>query len=540
MAIALVGDPELLLLDEPTTGFDPAARREAWDAIRSLAPLGKTVVLSGIFIAFGNGVPDWILWRGSHRSGTSPSAPRPGSSTPRSPGETSRRRRVGTRRRRHRRPLLHLGATRRLSDGRTRTGVYRHRAKSRSQARSSRNSDTLRHVDPVRNPYSPGAGARPPALVGREREIEAMDVALQRLLLGRDGRSQLLTGLRGVGKTVLLNEFETLAVGRGWFHEHVEVAEEGDLVGRLVAALRRVLLAMDARRRIGERARRALGVLKAFALTVPGGVGISIDVEPVRGPADSGDLATDLAGLFVEVGEVAREHGTGVLLTVDELHYVRLEVLEALVMGLHRAVQRTLPVTVAGAGLPSLAALTGEAKSYAERLFLFPEIDSLDAEQAREALVVPAADEGVTWDGDALGAVVTATAGYPYFLQTFGQQAWNAAPGPDRITLADVDHSVRVALAELDDGFFRVRSGRTTDLERTYLRAMAELGPGPVRTGAVAELLGKRGAALSPVREALIKRALCYSPRWGEIAFTVPMYDRYLKRLIPTLDGGGI
>jgi hypothetical protein len=389
-------------------------------------------------------------------------------------------------------------------------------------------------VDPVHNPYSPGAGTRPPALVGREREIEAMDVALQRLRIGRDGRSTMLTGLRGVGKTVLLNEFEQIADGRGYFREHIEVTEDGDLPGRLAAAFRRVLLSMDARRRIGERIRRALGILKAFTLRLPGGE-LSIDVDAVHGPADSGDLATDLAGLFVELGEVARDHDAGVFVTIDELHYVRLETLEALVMGLHRAAQLTLPITVAGAGLPSLAALTGEAKSYAERMFTFPVIGSLPAGQAREALVLPAEDEGVRWEGAALDLVVEATAGYPYFLQEFGKQAWDAALGPAAITLDDVRHSIPVALAELDDGFFRVRSGRTSDPERAYLRAMAELGPGPVRTAAVAELLGKRPTGLTPTREALIKKALCYSPRWGEIDFTVPMFDRFMRRWIPDM-----
>ncbi|MGH9296093.1 MAG: ATP-binding protein, partial [Acidimicrobiales bacterium] len=213
-------------------------------------------------------------------------------------------------------------------------------------------------MDPVANPYSPGAGTRPPALVGRDGEIDSMDVALQRLKLGRDGRSQLLTGLRGVGKTVMLNEFEQVSDGRGYFHEHVEVAEDGDLSPRLAAAFRRILLAMDARKRIGERIRRALGVLRGFSLRLPGGLELGIDVEVVSGPADSGDLATDLAGLFSELGEVARDHDTGVLVTIDELHYAHLRTLEALVMGLHRAAQLRLPITVAGAGLPSLATLT--------------------------------------------------------------------------------------------------------------------------------------------------------------------------------------
>ncbi|MHB8245862.1 MAG: AAA family ATPase [Acidimicrobiales bacterium] len=388
-------------------------------------------------------------------------------------------------------------------------------------------------MDPVRNPYSPGAGTRPPALVGREREIEAMDVALQRLLLGRDGRSQLLTGLRGVGKTVLLNEFEQIADGRGYLRDHIEVTEDGNLPSRLAAGLRRVLLMMDAKQRVGERVVRALGVLKAFTLRLPNGPELAIDVDAVHGPADSGELSLDIAGLFVEVGELARDHRTGVLLTVDELHYCSRATLEALVVGLHRAAQLRLPITVAGAGLPSLAAVTGEAKSYAERMFTFPEIGSLPSDQAAEALVLPASDEGVEWQADALSLLVEATQGYPYFLQEFGKRAWDVAEGPDVITLDEVQRSIPVAVAELDDGFFRVRSGRTSDPERAYLRAMAELGPGPVKSGEVATLLGKKATAVAPTRDTLIRKALCYSPRWGEIDFTVPMFGEYMRRLVP-------
>lgn len=362
-----------------------------------------------------------------------------------------------------------------------------------------------------------------------------MDIALQRLMLGRDGRSQMLTGLRGVGKTVMLNEFEQLADGRGYFHQHVEVGEDGDLTSRLASAFRRALLSMDAKRRIGERVRRALGVLKAFSVRLPDGPEFSIEVDAVHGPADSGDLATDLSGLFVELGEVARDHHTGVFITIDELHYVALHTLEAVVMGLHRAAQLGLPITIAGAGLPSLATLTGEAKSYAERMFVFPVIGSLAVPQAREALVVPAADEGVGWEGAALDRVIEVTQGYPYFLQEFGKKAWEVAEGPNMITLGDVARSIPVATAELDDGFFRVRTGRTSDPERAYLRAMAELGPGPARSGEVAALLKKKMTALGPTRDGLIRKALCYSPRWGEIDFTVPMFDAFMKRWIPDL-----
>jgi hypothetical protein len=388
-------------------------------------------------------------------------------------------------------------------------------------------------VDPVNNPYSPGAGTRPPALVGRDAEIEAMDVTLQRLLRGANARSQLLTGLRGVGKTVLLNEFEDTAIGRGYFHEHIEVSEDGNLAPALAAALRRVLLAMDAKRRIGQDVLRALGVLKAFTLRIPGGLELSIDVDAVFGPADSGDLATDLAGLFVEIGEVARANEAGILLTIDELHYVDLPTFTALIVGLHRASQRRLPITIAGAGLPTLASLTGDAKTYAERMFTFPPIGSLTEEQSIEALQTPANDAGVEWTDEALARILPLTERFPYFLQEFGKRAWDVADGPDQITFDDVERSIPLATAELDDGFFRVRTGSISASERAYLRAIAELGPGPVRSSDVAAVLNKGIKAVGPVRDNLIKRALCYSPAWGEIAFTVPLFDQYMKRWIP-------
>jgi AAA ATPase domain len=389
-------------------------------------------------------------------------------------------------------------------------------------------------VDPVRNPYSPGAGSRPPALVGREREIDAMDVAVQRLLQGRDARSQLLVGLRGVGKTVLLNEFELIAGGRGFFHEHLEVNEDGALAPALVAAFRRALLAMDAKRRIGERIRRALGILKAFSLRFGlAGFEMAIDVDPVPGPADSGDLAMDLAALFVEIGEVAGDHDSGVLVTIDELHFVDRPTLTALIVGLHRAAQLRLPITIAGAGLPSLPAVAGEAKTYAERLFMFSSIESLAPDLAMEALTTPAADEGVRWDKGALRRIVDVTQGYPYFVQAFGKVVWDVANGPTRITLDDVERSLPVANAELDDGFYRARAERTNDTERRYLRAMAELEPGPIKSAEVAARLGRTTNALAPARDQLIKRALCYSPRLGEIDFTVPLFGDFMKRWLP-------
>jgi hypothetical protein len=268
-------------------------------------------------------------------------------------------------------------------------------------------------------------------------------------------------------------------------------------------------------------------------LKLPDGPEFGVDVEAVFGPADSGNLAQDLAGLFVEVGEVARDHDCGVLLTIDELHYVPLDVLAALVLGLHRANQLNLPVMIAGAGLPSLPTLAGEAKSYAERMFTFPIIGSLSAADASRALMEPAQYEGVHWDSDALEEILRLTEGYPYFIQEFGKQTWDVADGPERITAADLSRAIPVAIAELDDGFFQVRTGRLTDQERAYLRAMAELAPGPKKSSDVAGLLGKTTTALGPVRDRLLKKALLYSPRWGELQFTVPMFDQFMKRRMP-------
>jgi AAA ATPase domain len=358
-----------------------------------------------------------------------------------------------------------------------------------------------------------------------------MDVTLQRLLLGTNSQSQLLTGLRGTGKTVLLNEFEDLAAGRGYFYEYIEVNEDGALAPAIAAALRRVLLAMDAKRRIGEAVRRALGVLKAFTLRIPDGPELSIDVESVSGPADSGELGADLAGLFVEVGTIARAHGTGILLAIDELHYVDLATLTALLVGLHRATQERLPITISGAGLPTLASLAGQAKTYAERMFVISNMGTLTEPQAAEALETPARSEGVAWEDRAIAAALRLTNRYPYFLQEFGKHAWDVANGSDLITLDDFERSVPLSIAKLDDSFFLVRAGSTPG-ERSYMRAMARLGDGPVRTADVAAALRKSPNSLSPVRESLIKRAMCYVPARGEIAFTVPLFDEFIKRWI--------
>lgn len=388
-------------------------------------------------------------------------------------------------------------------------------------------------MDRVRNPFSPGAGTRPPLLVGRDPELEAMTVAIRRLGMGRFDRSMLLTGLRGVGKTVLLNEFGLIAEGEGWITAPLEVTEEVLLADALAAVTRRMLLELSVKERSRERARRALGVLRSFIkVHVPmgdSGGSLTIDLEPQPGPADSGHLDGDLAGILGELGQTAQIAGSGVLITLDEIQYLPKTALSALIVGLHRVSQLNLPLLVAGAGLPSLPGLAGEARSYAERLFSFVSIGSLDPSDARRALAEPVQDEGAAWDDDAIDLAVAETQGYPYLLQEFGKQAWNVADGPV-IRLADMRAAVALAIDDLDHGFFRARIDKTTDTERDYLRAMAALGPGPYKSGDVSRRMGKTTTQTAPVRDSLIKRGLCYAPRHGELAFTVPLFDAFVRR----------
>lgn len=387
----------------------------------------------------------------------------------------------------------------------------------------------------MRNPFNPGAGSRPPLLVGRDDQVEAMTVAVRRLSLGRFERSLLLKGLRGVGKTVLLNEFGQIAEGEGWLHEHIEATEDVRLAAAVASLARRALLELSFGERAKDRVHRALGVLRTFVrVHVPAGDAgsVVVDFDPLPGRADSGQLDSDLGGLFTELGEAARDAGTGVLITIDEIQYLRSDELAALIVGLHRISQSGLPVLVAGAGLPSLPGLAGEARSYAERLFTYVDIGSLGPADARQALVQPVIDEGAAWDDEAVAQVITLSKGYPYFLQEFGKQTWNVAQGPE-IAVADVTAATVLAIDDLDRGFFRARIDRTTDAERDYLRAMASLGgPGPYRSGDVARSMGKKTTQTGPVRDGLIKRGLCYAPRHGELAFTVPMFDEFVRRAL--------
>lgn len=390
----------------------------------------------------------------------------------------------------------------------------------------------------VQNPYSPGAGAPPPALVGRQQPLEDMDVALERRLIGRSAKGIMLTGRRGVGKTVLLAEFAARALRFGYVHEHIEAGDGVDFAREVASAVRRVLLQLQARQRrpmaraARAQVRRALGVLKAFSVRLPQGPEFTLEVAPVPGPADSGDLAIDLAGLLRETGEAARALSAGVLLTLDELQYLAPSDLSALIVGLHRVEQAALPVQVAGAGLPSLPGLLGEVRSYVERMFTFVDIGALSAPDIAEALSRPARDAGVHWTDEAIVRVAETSEGYPYFLQEFGKTSWDVAPGPSHIGLSDVTQGIPLAEAELDGSFFRVRFDRTTDGERAYLRAMAHLGPGPHATAEVAKAMRRTVQQVGSVRDSLIRRGLLFAPRWGLIDFTVPMFDRFLRRAL--------
>lgn len=387
-------------------------------------------------------------------------------------------------------------------------------------------------MDPVRNPYSPGAGTPPPALVGRDDELREFEVVIKRLTIGRSARSTMLTGLRGVGKTVLLNEFGKIARGQDWIHQHVEATEEIDLAEAVATMSRKAILQLDPAQRLAERRRRALGILKSFGLrwNIPDAGSVELTIDPVPGQADSGALEDDLADLFIELGDLARQQHLGILFTIDELQYLSREQLAALIVGLHRISQEQLPLVVVGAGLPSLPALAGEAKSYAERLFRFVSIGSLDHDEATIALADPALDERVAWNRDAIDRVFAMSEGYPYFLQEFGKQAWDVAPGPASIALADVMTAIPIANDELDTGFFAVRFDRTQPASRAYLLAMASQGAGPYRSGEVARQMGKSTRQVAPIRDSLIKRGLCYSPNHGVIDFTVPMFDQFVRR----------
>ncbi len=390
-------------------------------------------------------------------------------------------------------------------------------------------------MDPTLNPFSPGAGSQPPELAGRASVLEQARIALARLRAGRSAKSMILVGLRGVGKTVLLNRIRTEAENSGYKAEVLEAPEGKPLPNLLVPHLRRILYSLDAMQNVSEKVKRALRVLSSFLSGMRAKVGeveLQFGVDSEIGSADSGDLEADLGELFVAVGEAAADRKTAVLICIDELQYIRETEMSALIMAIHRVTQRALPLVIVGAGLPQILGLAGKSKSYAERLFDYPRVDKLADPDAWEALRGPVQRQQVDFADNALREITRVTQGYPYFLQQWGFEAWNISRGPE-ITLADVQCANSAAIRKLDQSFFRVRFDRLTPREKDYLRALAGLGHDPQRSGDIAESLSVKVQSVGPLRSALIKKGMIYSPAHGDTAFTVPLFDEFMLRTMP-------
>lgn len=390
-------------------------------------------------------------------------------------------------------------------------------------------------MDPVKNPFSPGAGSPPPELVGRDAILEQTRILLARILARRPEKSFLMTGLRGVGKTVLLNEMEKLAQQAGYRSILVEAHEEKPLGALLAPHLRRLLFELDRAANAGDKAKRALAVLKSFAGAVKvsyGELELGLDIDPARGVADSGDLEVDLADLFVSVAEAAADRNTGVAIFLDEVQYLSEIELSALIMAMHRMQQRQLPLLMIGAGLPILPALAGNSKSYSERLFSFPNLGPLSEAEAARAVQQPMRTASVDIEATALKEIYRLTEGYPYFIQEWGYVCWNAAE-TSPLTLDVVRQATSRVIERLDSNFFRVRFDRLTPREKACLRAMAGLGPGAHATGDVAAALGKRVTDISGLRSSLMRKGMIYSPSHGQMAFTVPLFDQFMLRAMP-------
>lgn len=390
-------------------------------------------------------------------------------------------------------------------------------------------------MDPIKNPYAPGAGTPPPELAGRDELRETVRIALERVRAGRPTKSILMVGLRGVGKTVLLDKLRDDAAASGMETIRVEAPENRSLPAILAPQLRQALLRLSRNEQAKELAQRALRGLAGFAKALKvkyQDIEVGMDFEPEPGLADNGDLEHDLQALLEVSGAAAKKAGTALVMFVDELQYVDEEQLASLITALHRSAQRSLPVVLVGAGLPQLPGKMGRAKSYAERLFDFPQIGPLSVQAARLAIRKPAAEQGINVNEDALDQIIKETRGYPYFLQEWGKHSWDVATSSP-ITLADVKHATTSAIAALDDSFFRVRFDRLTPLEKRYLRAMSDIGAGPHRSGDIAEKLGRDVTSLGPTRSQLIVKGMIWSPSHGDTAFTVPLFDAFMKRIMP-------
>ncbi len=390
-------------------------------------------------------------------------------------------------------------------------------------------------MDVIRNPFSPGAGTPPPALVGRQAVLNQAEVAMARVQRGRSEKSALLVGLRGVGKTVLLRTISDKAQELAYYSIFIETPEDAPLAELLVPPLRELLLKLDRMEGFSEVVKKGLRVLRSYLGTVKVGnddLSLSLGVDPEVGSADSGNLDYDLPNLFIAVAEAAKARNTAVALIIDEMQYLEEKEFGALITAIHHVGQKQLPLILIGAGLPQLVGLAGRAKSYAERLFDFPKIGPLSDEDAEKALRQPVQEQGVDFTPEAIEQIVTTTSGYPYFLQEWGYEVWNFSERSP-ISIEDVNLVTPRVIGKLDDNFFRVRFDRLTPAEKRYLRAMAELGPGPHRSGDITNILKVRVQSGAPVRSGLIQKGMIYSPAHGDTAFTVPLFNEFMRRVMP-------
>ena len=391
-------------------------------------------------------------------------------------------------------------------------------------------------MDRRKNPYAPGAGLQPPELAGRDKLLDETSIDMDRVLDARPTKGMMLLGLRGVGKTVLLNRLHGMAEAKGFRTAKIEAPEGGMLPQLLAPELRQVLYSLDLKLGAGQKLHRAAAVLRNFVTAFKVKVGdIEIGINPTSHEADTGNLEQDLPDLLVAVCEAAKERKVALGLFLDEVQYLSSKELAALIVACHEVAQRNLPLLFVGAGLPQIAALAGNAKSYAERLFTYPEVGQLDPPFAHTALVNPAKNEGADFDDDAVEEILRVTERYPYFIQEWGFHVWNSAPASP-ITRTDVLLAHSSVIAHLDANFFRVRFDRLTPLQQKYLRAMAELELGPLQTGEIATALGVEAASVATVRQQLINKGMVWSQRHGETAFTVPLFNEFMRRQMPKLE----
>lgn len=389
-------------------------------------------------------------------------------------------------------------------------------------------------MDPIDNPYTPGAGTQPHELAGRDELRNNLKITIARIMRSKPAKSILMVGLRGVGKTVLLEQMRQDVEAMNAHTIYVEAPEKRSLPSLLSPQLRLALLKLSRLEKSKDAATRALKALAGFAQSLKitfGDIEVGFDQDPEAGLADNGDLEADLTAFMIEVGNAAKAGETAVVMFIDELQYVQTEQFAALITALHRCAQLKLPVTLVGAGLPQLRGLAGNSKSYAERLFNYPVVGALGEDTAKTAIINPAKAEGVDFENDAVDEIIDKTQGYPYFIQEWGSHTWDLAE-ISPITKDDVINSTDLTIAKLDESFFRVRFDRLTPNEKTYLQAMARLGAGPHRSGDIADSMNKKVSDVAPVRNSLIRKGMVWAPNHGDTAFTVPLFDEFMLRIM--------